>query len=81
MKALHMLTFILLVIGGLNWLGVGFGYNVVDMIFGVGSTLSKVIYIVVGVSAVVQLFSHKSGCMGCMGMKDMDMMKGGMKSM
>ena len=41
MKILHMVAFILLVVGGLNWLLVAFGYNLVDMIFG-GTGLSLI---------------------------------------
>ena len=65
MKALHMVTFILLVIGGLNWLLVAFGWNLVDAIFGTGSTVSMVVYILVGLSAVVELVTHKKTCKMC----------------
>lgn len=61
-----MITFILLVIGGLNWLLVGFGYNLVDKIFGVGSSVSMIIYILVGLSAIVQIATHKGYCKYCM---------------
>lgn len=41
------------VIGGLNWLLVGlFKFNLVDKIFGEGSMLARVIYVIVGVAAV-----------------------------
>jgi len=65
MKSLHMVTFVLLVVGGLNWLLVAFGYNLVDSIFGVGSTISMVVYILVGLSAVYEVVSHKSLCKNC----------------
>ena len=58
MKALHVTAFTLLVIGGLNWLLVGFGWNLVDYLFGMGSVVSKIIYILVGLSAIVELFVH-----------------------
>jgi uncharacterized membrane protein YuzA (DUF378 family) len=58
MKALHVTAFTLLVIGGLNWLLVGFGWNLVDYLFGMGSIVSKIIYILVGLSAIVELFVH-----------------------
>ena len=46
-------AFVLLVIGGLNWGLVGFfNWNLVDSIFGVGGTVSRVIYAVVGLSAL-----------------------------
>ena len=52
MKALHKIAFILLIIGGLNWLLVAFNYNLVDSIFGMGSTIAMLIYILVGLSAL-----------------------------
>jgi len=61
MKGLHMLTFILLVIGGLNWLLVGaFNLDLVALIFGQMTLISKVIYVLVGISAIVQVFARKS---------------------
>ena len=62
MKGLHAVTFILLVVGGLNWLGVAFGFNVVDKL---GSSLAMIIYVLVGVSAVVQVLTHKGYCRYC----------------
>ena len=58
-------AFILLVIGGLNWLLVAFGYNLVDSVFGMGSTLSMVIYILVGLSAIEEVVMHKKNCKVC----------------
>jgi len=46
-------TLILLIVGGLNWLLVGlFRYDLVAAIFGTMSPLARVIYIVVGLTAV-----------------------------
>ncbi len=67
MKALHIITFILVIIGGLNWLLVAFHYNLVDAIFGVGSTVSTAIYFLVGISAIVLLFTHRKDCRMCAG--------------
>ncbi|TSC70921.1 MAG: hypothetical protein CEO12_46 [Parcubacteria group bacterium Gr01-1014_46] len=67
MKSLHMVTFVLLVVGGLNWLLVAFGYNLVDGLLGEGSTLSMLVYILVGLSAVHQVVTHKSHCRACGG--------------
>ncbi len=65
MKALHMITFILLVIGGLNWLLVGaFDFNLVTTIFGAG-TVTNVVYVLVGLSALVEIFTHKKNCTMC----------------
>jgi uncharacterized membrane protein YuzA (DUF378 family) len=58
MKNLKMLSYWLLIIGGLNWGLVGFfNYNVVAGIFGAWPTLERVIYILVGLSAVYMLFA------------------------
>ena len=73
MKAVHKIAFILLVIGGLNWLlvglgiwfNVGAGWNVVDALFGVNSVLSSIVYVLVGLSAIVLLCTHKKNCKCC----------------
>ncbi len=66
MKAIHMISFILLVVGGLNWLLVGFGAgDLVAMIFGAGSILARVVYILVGLSAIVLVATHKKDCKMC----------------
>jgi len=65
MKAIHIIAFILLVIGGLNWLLVAFGWNLVEAIFGNGTVLSQIIYILVGLSAILLIFTHKKDCRAC----------------
>jgi len=60
MKMLGMdwLVWILLFIGGLNWGLVGaFDYNLVDSIFGVGSVVGRIIYVLVGLAAIWSLIS------------------------
>lgn len=58
MKALKNVTFILLVIGGLNWLLVGlFDFNLVTAIVG-DNTVADIIYIIVGLSALYQVFTY-----------------------
>lgn len=53
MKATYTVALLLVIIGGLNWGLVGFfDYNLVDSLFGVDSTLSRVVYAVVGLAAV-----------------------------
>lgn len=57
MNALDKLSYVLVVIGGINWGLVGFfDYNLVDSIFGAGSTLSRVIYGLVGLAALEMLY-------------------------
>lgn len=60
MKALKMVTMILVVIGGLNWGLIGlFNYNLVAQIFGTG-TLTNIIYDLVGLSALYWLFTGRN---------------------
>ena len=66
MKALHVIAFILVVIGGLNWGLTALGWNVVDMILGNWPAVLKAVYILVGLSAIYLLFTHKATCRGCM---------------
>ena len=71
MKALHMVTFLLTIIGGLNWGLVGLGglmssdWNLVHMIVGSMPTLEAVVYLLVGLSAVWMLLGHKKDCRMC----------------
>lgn len=63
---MHKLTFILLVVGGLNWLLVGlFEWNLVTAILGSWSMVERAVYVLVGLSAVYELFTHKKSCKGC----------------
>jgi uncharacterized membrane protein YuzA (DUF378 family) len=64
MKALHIIAFILLVIGGLNWLLYAFNWNLVMMIFGTG-TLAMIIYILIGLSAIFEAVMHGKNCKTC----------------
>ncbi len=53
---LNTISFALLIIGGLNWLLVGaFGWDVGQLFGGQGAMVSKIVYILVGLSAVYQL--------------------------
>lgn len=69
MKALHMTTWILLIIGGLNWLLVGiFGKDLFGFLnMGMRDTLPMIVYILVGLSALYELFTHKNNCKMCSG--------------
>ena len=61
MKNMDVLAAILLVVGGLNWGLVGlFGFDLVATLFGDMSGLSRVVYLLVGVSALYQGFTWKS---------------------
>lgn len=57
MNVLDWITFILVIIGGLNWGLVGiFKWDLVAAIFGDLTAISRVIYILVGVSALYMVF-------------------------
>lgn len=66
MKGLHKVTFILLVIGGLNW-GVWAlsGWDISVLLGGMDSTLAKLVYILVGLSAVYEVATHGKNCRNC----------------
>ena len=75
MKALHGITFILVIVGALNWLliGINSNWNVVDGIFGttgVGGTIGRIVYILVGLSAIYLIATHKKTCSKCGGTCD-----------
>lgn len=58
MKAWKIVGYILLIIGGLNWGLVGiFDYNLVDTLFGVGSGISRTIYALVGITALIMILA------------------------
>lgn len=67
MKALHGISFVLLVIGGLNWLLVGLLGKDLFAYLNMGMTdmLPKVVYILVGLSAVYLIIDHKNSCKYC----------------
>ena len=72
MKSLHMVAWILVIVGGLNWLLIGLGgfagadWNVVHLILGSWPALEWIVYILVGISAVYEIVTHKKNCAVCM---------------
>lgn len=53
MKTLNLITLTLVIIGAINWLLVGlFKFNLVDAIFGSLSAITRIIYILVGISGL-----------------------------
>lgn len=69
MKGLHMVAWILLIVGGLNWGLAVFGWDVQKLIIGGnGSVFFTVLYLLIGVSALVELFTHGKNCKCCEGM-------------
>lgn len=59
---MHKVTYILVIVGALNWglevLGFGLGNYLPEM-------LMTIVYALVGLSALYEIFSHKSMCKAC----------------
>lgn len=54
MHIVKIITFVLVLIGALNWGLVGaFGIDLVALIFGDMTILARIVYILVGISAIV----------------------------
>ncbi|MFA6427956.1 MAG: DUF378 domain-containing protein [Candidatus Buchananbacteria bacterium] len=66
MKAAHIIAFILVIIGALNWLLVGlFSWDLVVAIFGSWPVIVKIIYVIVGLAAIYEIAIHKQNCKAC----------------
>ncbi len=57
MRVLNLITLFLIIVGGINWLLVGIAdFDLVAALFGgQQATLAKIVYILVGLSALYQL--------------------------
>jgi uncharacterized membrane protein YuzA (DUF378 family) len=65
-KTIHMVTFLLLVVGGLNWLAFALlGTEVSAFLGGPESVLAKGVFVLVGLSAIYELLTHKQTCKMC----------------
>ncbi len=71
MKDLHKVAWVLVMIGGLNWLLVGLGdfvgsnWNLVNLIVGSWPWLEDLVYLLVGLSAIYEIVKHRSICKKC----------------
>jgi len=62
MKNLLALSYALIIIGALNWGLIGFfAFDLVAFLFGEMSTLTRIVYALVGIAAVVHLVTASSG--------------------
>ncbi len=60
-----MIAYVLVIVGALNWGLVGlFGFDLVATLFGDTTTLSRLVYSLVGISALLMLVI-KCGCRTC----------------
>ncbi|MCH5171891.1 MAG: DUF378 domain-containing protein [Erysipelotrichales bacterium] len=56
MNILEKIALVFTIIGGINWGLVGiFDWNLVEAIFGTGSVVTRIVYIVVAVSALINI--------------------------
>lgn len=61
MKNIDIVVAVLLVVGGLNWGLVGlFGFDLVAALFGEMSALSRIVYTLVGLSAIYQALGWRA---------------------
>lgn len=71
MKIMHMVAFVLAMVGALNWGLVGLGmlagsnWNLVNMILGSWPTVEALIYLLVGLSAIWLIVMHRKDCRWC----------------
>ncbi len=62
MKVLDIVVTVLLIVGALNWGLVGFfGFNVLSALFGEASALTRVIYALIGLGGLYEVFSVTFG--------------------
>ena len=66
MKLVKMLVAVLLILGGLNWGLVGlFEYNLVETLLGTMPMAMKIVYGLMGLSAILKLICLFSCCKSC----------------
>lgn len=65
MKIVHMIAFAILVIGGLNVGISAFGYDIIALVLGVGGTALYIAHILIGLSAITLVATHKGSCKTC----------------
>lgn len=66
MKILHQVSFILLVIGGLNWLVFALStWDIGQLFGGMDSRGATIVYGIVGIAALYEAITHGSRCKEC----------------
>lgn len=72
-KWLHIIAFIFVVIGAINWGLFGIipadahnqGFDLLAVIFGFNATVLEFVYLLIGVSGVYLLITHRKDCKVC----------------
>lgn len=66
MKIVHMIMFLLVIIGALNWGLIGlFDFNLIHAVFLHFANAEKVVYALVGAAGIVLIITHKRDCRIC----------------
>lgn len=66
MKEFHMVAFLFVVLGALNWgLVALFDFNLVTTVFGSAPALERLVYLLVGGAALYELATHMKSCRYC----------------
>lgn len=72
MKSVHKIAFILAMVGALNWGLIGLSgflnmgnWNLVNLALGGWPMVEWLVYVLVGLSAVSLVFTHKKDCKDC----------------
>lgn len=63
-KTLHIIAYILLLIGGLSWMTHGLFYWDLGSIFG-DSIVTRGLYVLIGLAAIYEIITHKQACKHC----------------
>ena len=66
MKNIYKIAYILVIVGGLNWLLVGlFNWDIGQIFGGYTAIVSRAVYILVGLSAIYLVATCKNNCQHC----------------
>lgn len=70
-KWLHLVSWVLIIVGALNWGLIGLGgfmgsdWNVVYMVLGAWPQVEWLAYVLVGAAGVYEVMTHKRNCRMC----------------
>ncbi|HVT01242.1 MAG TPA: DUF378 domain-containing protein [Patescibacteria group bacterium] len=68
MKILHIVAYVLLFVGGLNWGLIGlFNFNLVNSLLSTMPVVEQGAYVLVGVATVYIIATHRTDCKVCSG--------------
>ena len=66
MKLLHIVAYLLLFVGGLNWGLIGlFNYNLVGSLLASWPAVVNIVYVLVGVATIYIAATHMGDCKVC----------------